>query len=106
MRHLKEIGGFVEGYVSEDFATAVELAKRGYKSKFIPIHTYEAMPENIRGFIKRQNNWTRGSMEFFSFVRKRNLSFLQRLLLLETPLGHLARARGRCLQFRKFMKQF
>lgn len=90
MNHLREIGGFVEGYVSEDFATAVELAARGYKSRFIPIHTYEAMPENIRGFIKRQNKWTRGSMEFFSFVKKPKLSFLQRLLLFQTPLGHLA----------------
>jgi len=90
MSHLREIGGFVEGYVSEDFATAVELAERGHKSRFVPIHTYEAMPENIRGFIKRQNKWTRGSMEFLSFMKKPNLSFLQRLLLFQTPLGHLA----------------
>ena len=90
MNPIREIGGFVEGYVSEDFATAVELAERGYKSRFIPIHTYEAMPENIRGFIKRQNKWTRGSMEFLSFARKPSLSFLQRLLLLQTPIGHFA----------------
>lgn len=90
MRHVREIGGFVENYVSEDFATAVELAGRGYKSRFIPIHTYEATPENIRGFIKRQNKWTRGSMEFLSFVKKPNLSAMQRLLLLQTPMGHFA----------------
>jgi len=90
MSHLREIGGFVEGYVSEDFATAVKLAERGYKSRFIPIHTYEALPENVRGFIKRQNKWTRGSMEFFSFVKKPQLSFIQRLLLLQTPIGHFA----------------
>jgi len=91
MDHLRELGGFVEGYVSEDFATAVKLASyKGYKSRFIPLHTYEAMPENIRGFIKRQNKWTRGSMEFFSFSKQPNLSFLQRLLLFQTPLGHLA----------------
>lgn len=91
MSHVIEIGGFVEGYVSEDFATAARLAsQKGYKSRFIPLHTYEAMPENIRGFIKRQNKWTRGSMEFFSFARQPNLSFLQRLLLFQTPLAHLA----------------
>lgn len=90
MTHIREIGGFVEGYVSEDFATAVKLAGKGYKSRFIPSHTYEAMPENIRGFIKRQNKWTRGSMEFLSFSRQPNLSFIQRLLLLQTPLGHFA----------------
>lgn len=90
MSHVGEIGGFVEGYVSEDFATAVKLAERGYKSRFVPIHTYEAMPENIRGFIKRQNKWTRGSMEFFSFAKKPKLSFLQRLLLSQTPMGHFS----------------
>ncbi len=90
MDPVREIGGFIEGYVSEDFATATRLAEKGYKSRFVPIHTYEAMPENIRGFIKRQNKWTRGSMEFFSFARASNLSLIQRLLLLQTPLGHLA----------------
>ncbi len=90
MSHLREIGGFVENYVSEDFSTAVELANRGYKSRFIPLHTYEATPENIRGFIKRQNKWTRGSMEFLSFIKKPNLSAMQRLLLLQTPMGHFA----------------
>jgi cellulose synthase (UDP-forming) len=90
MSHLREIGGFVEGYVSEDFATAVKLAEKGYKSRFVPIHTYEAMPENIRGFIKRQNKWTRGSMEFLSFTTKPNMSLLQRLLLFQTPMGHFA----------------
>lgn len=90
MKHVREIGGFIEGYVSEDFATAVKLAEKGYKSRFIPIHTYEAMPENIRGFIKRQNKWTRGSMEFLAFSKTPKLSTLQRLLLLQTPIGHLA----------------
>ncbi len=90
MSHVREIGGFVEGYVSEDFATAVKLAERGRKSRFIPIHTYEAMPENIRGFIKRQNKWTRGSMEFYSFAKNPKLSTMQRLLLLQTPMGHFA----------------
>lgn len=90
MSHIREIGGFVEGYVSEDFATAVKLAEKGYKSRFIQSHTYEAIPENIRGFIKRQNKWTRGSMEFFSFARQPHLTFIQRLLLAQTPLGHFA----------------
>lgn len=90
MSHLREIGGFVEGYVSEDFATAVKLAEKGYKSRFIPSHTYEALPENIRGFVKRQNKWTRGSMEFFTFAKHPNLSPMQRLLLAQTPADHFA----------------
>jgi glycosyltransferase involved in cell wall biosynthesis len=86
---LAQIGGFVEGYVSEDFATAVAMAQNGWHSKFIPLHTYEAVPENIRGFIKRQNKWTRGSMEFFGFARKPSISADRGFLLLQTPFGHV-----------------
>lgn len=86
---LKQIGGFVEGYVSEDFATAVALAQKGWHSKFVPLHTYEAVPENIRGFIRRQNKWTRGSMEFWRFASKPSLSFDRKFHLLQTPLSHI-----------------
>jgi cellulose synthase/poly-beta-1,6-N-acetylglucosamine synthase-like glycosyltransferase len=82
------IGGFVEGYVSEDFATAVALAGRGWHSRFVPLHTYEAMPENLRGFIKRQNKWTRGAMEFVGFSRRSNLGPGRKLHLWQTPWSH------------------
>jgi cellulose synthase/poly-beta-1,6-N-acetylglucosamine synthase-like glycosyltransferase len=85
---LKEVGGFVEGYVSEDFATAVAMAERNWHSRFVPLHTYEAMPENVRGFIKRQNKWTRGSMEFFGFARKK-VPKSRKFHLLQIPIGHI-----------------
>jgi len=85
-----EVGGFVTSYVSEDFATAVKLADHGYESRFIPLHTYEAMPENIRGFIKRQGKWTRGSMEFFDFIKNSRISFSQKVILSLTPMGHIS----------------
>ena len=85
---VEEIGGFVEGYVSEDFATAVALADRDWHSRFIPLHTYEAMPENVRGFVKRQNKWTRGAMEFLSFARRSRLPWTRKFHLLQTPIGH------------------
>ncbi len=86
---LAQIGGFVEGYVSEDFATATALAERGWHSKFVPLHTYEALPDNIRGFIRRQNKWTRGSMEFFDFASKPTISKDRRFHLLQIPLSHI-----------------
>jgi len=85
-----ELGGFIEGYVSEDFATAVALAARGHGSTFVPLHSWEALPENVRGFVKRQNKWTRGSMEFFSFVPPARLPWHKKVLLLMIPWGHLA----------------
>ncbi len=87
---ILEVGGFPSEYVSEDFALAVRLADHGYHCRFVPLHTYEALPENVRGFVKRQNKWTRGAMEFFSFARRSRISAARKLMLLEIPLGHLS----------------
>lgn len=85
-----ELGGFDERYVSEDFATAVALASRGHGSTFVPLHSWEALPENVRGFVRRQNKWTRSSMEFFSFVPRAKLPLHKKVMLLMIPWGHLA----------------
>ena len=85
-----EAGGFPTEYVSEDFGLAVRLADLGYKCRFVPLHTYEALPENVRGFVKRQNKWTRGAMEFFSFAKRARISLARKIVLLEVPLGHIS----------------
>ena len=89
-RHVLAVGGFEEGYVSEDFATAVRLASAGYGSTFVPLDTWEAMPENVRGFVKRQNKWTRGSMEFWSFVPPARIPWYKKLVLLNIPWNHVS----------------
>ena len=89
-RPVLEIGGFVEDYVSEDFATAVKLASAGYGSVFVPLHTWEALPENVRGFVKRQTKWTRGSMEFWSFVPPARVPWYKKVFLYTTPMNHVA----------------
>ena len=89
-RPVLDLGGFSEGYVSEDFATAVALASKGHGSAFVPLHSWEALPENVRGFVKRQNKWTRGSMEFFSFVPRARIPLHKKVILLMIPWGHLA----------------
>lgn len=86
---LREIGGLIEGYVSEDFATAIALADRGWHSRFLPLHTYEALPENVRGFVRRQNKWTRGAMEFVGLSRRSNLPLSRKFHLWQTPFGHV-----------------
>jgi len=90
MKPVLEIGGFVEDYVSEDFATAVKLASAGHGSVFVPLHTWEAMPENVRGFVNRQTKWTRGSMEFWSFVPPARLPRRKKTFLYTTPMNHVA----------------
>jgi GT2 family glycosyltransferase len=87
-RAIDSIGGIVEGYVSEDFATAIALADRGWHSRFVPLHTYEAMPENVRGFMKRQKKWTRGAMEFIGLSHRSRLSLGRKFHLWQTPWSH------------------
>ncbi|EQD53957.1 glucans biosynthesis glucosyltransferase H, partial [mine drainage metagenome] len=77
-------------YVSEDFATAALLVERGWHCRFVPLHTYEATPENVRGFIRRQNKWTRGAMEFFGMCARHRVGTARKFDLLQTPLGHIA----------------
>jgi cellulose synthase/poly-beta-1,6-N-acetylglucosamine synthase-like glycosyltransferase len=89
-RPVLETGGFVEDFVSEDFATAVRLASSGFGSVFVPLHTWEAMPENVRGFVRRQTKWTRGSMEFWSFVPPARVPWYKKILLYTTPMNHVA----------------
>jgi len=84
------VGGFDETYVSEDFATAVRLASAGWRTVFVPLHTWEAMPENVRGFVKRQNKWTRGSMEFWSFVPRARIPWYKKVALLMIPWNHVS----------------
>lgn len=87
---VMKVGGFPTEFVSEDFALAVRLADHGYHCRFVPLHTYEALPENVRGFVKRQNKWTRGAMEFFGFAKRSKISAGRKLMLLEIPLGHVS----------------
>jgi len=90
VRPVLEVGGFPTDYVSEDFALAVRLADHGYHSRFVPLHTYEALPTNVRGFVKRQNKWTRGAMEFFGFVKNSKITWGRKLVLLQVPMGHVS----------------
>ena len=89
-RPVLEVGGFVEDYVSEDFATAVKLASAGYGSVFVPLDSWEAMPENVRGFVRRQTKWTRGSMEFWAFVPPARVPWYKKVFLYTTPMNHVA----------------
>src|SRR3989449_621184 len=89
-RPVLELGGVTGGDVSQGFRTAVGLASQGPRSALVPLHSWEALPENVRGFVKRQNKWTRGSMEFFSFVPPAKISPAKKAVLLMIPMGHLA----------------
>lgn len=55
---IKEIGGFTENYLAEDYATSIEVLRKNYLCMTVPIITYERLPENFQEFVGRQSRWT------------------------------------------------
>jgi cellulose synthase/poly-beta-1,6-N-acetylglucosamine synthase-like glycosyltransferase len=73
-KFIKEIGGFNQKYVSEDYATALNLIKRGYKCKLVDVISYEMMPQTIQSYAKRTIRWAKQNMELQS-LDIANISF-------------------------------
>jgi len=79
---LKSTGGLVTGTLTEDFATGIEIQKRGYKTFAIREELAVGMtPDNLRSLIRQRSRWARGCIQsgrktayFFS----ENLTFLQK----------------------------
>jgi cellulose synthase/poly-beta-1,6-N-acetylglucosamine synthase-like glycosyltransferase len=70
-RLIKEIGGFDERFVSEDFATGLKLIDRGYKCKLVDVISYDMTPENVNSYIKRHLRWAKQNLELLNLdIRK------------------------------------
>lgn len=75
---LKEVGGFDEKSVTEDFATSVKIHSLGYKSIYYNhVRVFGMAPENLAAYFKQQYRWSAGTV---GVVRK---------LLSETLNGRL-----------------
>lgn len=80
---LEEIGGFVTGVLTEDFATGIEIEKKGYSA--IAIDTVLAKgktPVDFSTFLKQRRRWARGCIQSgrkVSLLRTKELSFVQKL---------------------------
>ncbi len=66
---LDEIGGLFEGSVTEDFATAFELHRRGWKSKYFKrVAAFGLGPEDLGGYFKQQFRWAYGTISTFKSI--------------------------------------
>lgn len=75
-----DCGGFEERFLSEDFATGLNLMKEGFKCRLVDVVSYEALPENIESFAKRQARWAKQNLELIAFDMK-GVSFLNQIFL-------------------------
>ena len=80
---LEETGGFVTGVVTEDFATGIEIEKKGYKGIAIPEVLASGMPPmTFKELVGQRRRWAKGCIQSGKkthFLFSKKLTFLQKL---------------------------
>lgn len=60
---LRDVGGFDETSVTEDFATSLKFHMNGWESLYINrVATFGLGPESLEGYFKQQFRWARGTV--------------------------------------------
>lgn len=66
---LKEVGGFDEDSITEDFATSIKFHTRGYKSIYYNhVRTFGLGPIDLAGYLKQQARWAAGTLGTFKKI--------------------------------------
>lgn len=80
---LEETGGFVTGVVTEDFATGIEIEKKGYRGVAIPEVLASGMPPmTLKELIGQRRRWAKGCIQSgrkTHFLFSKELTFLQKI---------------------------
>ncbi len=83
---LDEIGGFVTGTITEDFATGMLLESRGYQSVYLnEVHASGLAPENLEDLYSQRIRWGRGVVQTFKAhnpFKIKSIDFKQKLMYL------------------------
>jgi len=76
-----DVGGFDENFIAEDYATGLNLIKKGYGCKIVDIVSYDALPETILGYKKRYIRWAKQTLQLSKY-NTNNISFYTKLHVL------------------------
>jgi cellulose synthase (UDP-forming) len=80
LKALKEVGGFDEESVTEDFATSVKLHLKGYKSVYYNhACAFGMAPETLSAYFTQQSRWATGSIGVFKKVLKNFFTAIRKL---------------------------
>lgn len=72
---LLDVGGFQEEFITEDFATSVELHMKGWRSWYYNhVIAFGMGPQTLPAYFKQQSRWAGGTISVF---RKVIVSFLK-----------------------------
>ena len=88
--HLLEVKGWDEAHVSEDFALAMELRRKGKRAVLTPIDTYESCPPDFEAYKSRACRWAKGTLKCFEFLRDDRIEPSTRFMLFLTGWCTLA----------------
>ncbi len=80
---IGEIGGFVTGSITEDFATGIELQKHGYRGVSVTEVLADGLPPmDFADLVKQRRRWARGCIQsgrITKYVRSKTLSLRQKI---------------------------
>ena len=79
-RMMMDVGGFDENFIAEDYATGLNLIKRGYECKMVDVVSYDAVPETIQSYTKRYTRWAKQTLQL-SKLDAKNIPFTTKLHL-------------------------
>jgi cellulose synthase/poly-beta-1,6-N-acetylglucosamine synthase-like glycosyltransferase len=75
-------GGYNEKFISEDFATSLDILKMGYGCLFVDLVSFEALPGDFRSFARRVVRWAKSTLQIFLYHPKHQASFFHKYGLL------------------------
>jgi len=90
LSHVIEIGGWDEHHISEDFALAMDLRKKGLRAVLTPIDTFEACPPDFQAYKTRACRWAKGTLKCFEYLPDRRIPYSTRFMLFLTGWCTLA----------------
>ena len=87
-RALDEVGGFVEGALSEDYVTGIALRAQGWKLQYLQQKLSAGLAaESMEDFVQQRQRWANGTLQSLGLthgpLRAHGLSPGQRLAYLE-----------------------
>ncbi len=93
---LEEVGGWIDGTLTEDGELTMRFASSGYRSVYLPyLRTPNQLPFLLNVFIKQQARWSSGMIEAILMnwrrvLSSKKLSPIQKAIVFAIPLFNLA----------------
>ncbi|KAJ4307537.1 hypothetical protein N0V84_012660 [Fusarium piperis] len=92
------LGGYI---LSHDVMEGMFMRRAGYEVRMIPIDTesYETNPPTFLDYLRRENRWCQGSMQYWFMLKEPGLKPLSRFQVYQILISYLAPASGALLSF-------